>query len=495
MSASVVLRHAAPHAPLSPRAVVALSPFVGADLTPVPHSSAFGVVSRLIRLNALLPADLAPLLGIRTQRTQDLSSVMTFSDARQSQLAQALRLHGMPSSWNLSTWFPFSAPSKLMADRWAFRFCPECLCSGYHTHLHQMPWFGRCPWHGKVLQTHCGRCGGTPPVNADWAPNQNLMCACGHLLLETRAAVERAAGPPSGAQAFLDGYLAWAAKERSASTLAAAPMAGDPMHVLASLVRLPHSWRDFGASPRAMHARNWRATGRAVHDTLQTLGELETLRRVRPGFVKLSAAHARACGCVAADLALKLPAQTLADGEMTLFLAGAGIEAPASFEPAKRPFSAEMSAMTPWRTSAGEFLNLTCLHPAAYRPVVHLLDAAMSGRSLPDFHSQSTPGELELLVRACGQILARGYAEGLRSLLAPHVPMLFRMGRDAPHLTQPWLIVRCKEGRLDRISAAWEPLRRGAHQEAELIQAADDANRRREKYAGGHRKPKLKSKR
>ncbi|QOW18428.1 hypothetical protein INQ41_06700 [Lysobacter ciconiae] len=178
---------------------------------------------------------------------------------------------------------------------------------------------------------------------------------------------------------------------------------------------------------------------------------------------------------------------------MTLFLAGAGIDALASFEPAERALSAEVSVLPPWRTSAGEFLNLMCMHPVAYRPPVQLVDAATLGRSLSDFHSQSTPEELDLLLRVCTQLLARGYAEGLRCVLAPRIPALFAMERDAPHLTQPWLIVRRKSGRLDRIRAVWEPLRRGAYQEAELIQAADDANKRRERYGGGRRKSRSKA--
>lgn len=494
MSAPINLRSGTQYAPLNPRALVGLSPFVGADLVSVPHGSAFGILARLIRLNALVPADLAPLLGIRTQRAQNLSSLMAFSDARQMQLAQALRLPDVPSSWNVSTWFPFSAPSKLMAGAWGFRYCAECLRGGYHTLLHQMPWFGRCPWHGEPLRTDCGQCGTAPVVSADWLPEQHLVCQCGHALIDPRIAVARATTPPAGAQPFLDSYLGWAACERNATTLVAPPAPDDPRRALARLVRLPDPWQPFAATPDAMHLRQWKATGRPVESALQTLRELEVLRRDRPGFVRLSAAHTVACARVAADLALKLPAQTLADGEMSLFLAGAGIEAPASFEPAKRPFSAEMSAMTPWRTSAGAFLNLTCLHPAAYRPVVQIMDAGMSGRPLPDFHSQSTPGELELLLRVSGHLLARGYAEGLRSLLATYVPALFGMERDAPHLTQPWLIVRRKGACVDQIRAVWEPIRVGVRREAEVIQEADDANRRRERYGGGRQKSKFKSK-
>src|SRR3546814_2354937 len=83
-----------------------------------------------------------------------------------------------------------------------------------------------------------------------------------------------------------------------------------------------------------------------------------------------------------------------------------------------------------------QFLNLLCVHPFAYRLVAGLVDAVLEGRNLFDFHAQASHQEFDLLMRGCGQVLARGYAEGLRSTLAVHVPELY---------TEPRLSLRFRQ--------------------------------------------------
>jgi hypothetical protein len=492
MSAPVSLRASGSSKQLWPYAVIPTSPFVGGDLGTIPCASAYGVTARLVRLNAFRRTDLAALLGLRTQRTQNLATLMTFSEARQAKLADALRLPDVPPSWNLSAWFPFTAPSKLFEAGWTLRYCPDCLRTGYHTLLHQLPWFARCPWHGVGLRTSCGGCGRAVDTRADWQQGYDLVCDCGYPCVDTDAAVTGTVAPPPGATVFLEDYLTWAADRRASATLAATASCTAGLMAVAAAVDLPRRWRPWAAVGRAPHARVWRNTCGHAPGALQALTELETLRQDRPGFLKLAPAFACACSHVAADLALKLPASTLADGEMTLFLAGAGIEAPATFEPARRAFSGEVSALVPWRTGGGDFLNLTCLHPAAYRPLVAVLDVLLAGRSLGDFHAQAAEDELNLLLRCCRDVLARGYAEGLRSVMAPHVPELWQLGRDRPHLTHPWLIIERDRGRLVAIRAVWEPLVIGRQEAAALIHAEDEKNRRRARYAGSGRKRKAK---
>lgn len=468
----------------NPVAMVQASPFVGADLTQTPHSSAYGTLARLVRLNCMRPSGIAPLLGIRTQRTQNLAAIMTFSEAKQAKLAAALLLSDPPASWNLSIWFPFSASPSVMSEGWQFRYCPDCLRCGYHAHLHQLPWFGRCPWHGSALSTTCPTCRTEVDTSANWIEGRDMTCQCGHTLIDTSAAIKGTVTQPVGASAFLDAYLDWAAQERAAVTLAARPRYSTPVTSLRDVVELPRKWHPWAAHVRAPHTRTWVNTGHPAPGALQVLEDLDTLRRDRPGFLKLSQEHATACAQVAAKLALKLPEATLSDGEMTLFLAGTGIQAPPTFKPARRPFSPKLASMVPWQTSAGDFLNLTCLHPASYRPIVDVFDAIIGMRTMADFHAQARAGEVDLLLRCCRDILARGYAEGLRSLLAPHVPALFEMRRDRPHLSQPLLLVRRTKGTITSIRAIWEPLNFSGRQEHEAIQEADDANKRRERYQG-----------
>lgn len=490
MSRAISLRTSGSRKSFEATATVPSSPFVGADPTSSPHASAYGTLVRLIRLNGMARSDMAPLLGVRTQRAQNLAAVMTFSENQQTQLAAALRRSTIPACWNFSTWLPFSSPLSLFKEKWKFRYCPSCLDAGYHVNLHQLSWFERCPWHDTTLTTTCSVCGNEVYTGADWLMGRDMVCQCGHSLIDTSAAIEGTLAPPVGAEAFLGDYLAWAARERARAVLVAPSNGSAPMPSLAALIVPPRHWRPWVLSVRPFHARNWKNEGHTASEAFPTLSDLEVLRRDRPGFLRLSPSHALACAQVAAHLALKLPKETLSDGEMTLFLAGAGIEMPLFFEPARRPFSGEVSSMVPWQTSTGSFLNLACLHPVAYRPLVAILDAMTGTRTLVDFHAQAPAGELDLFLRCCRDILARGYAEGLRSVLAPHVSALWKMGRDRPHLTQPWLIVRRTGSVTTSIRAVWEPLGISMGQATEAIHEADDANRRRERYSRRSRRVK-----
>ena len=478
---SVVLRGTVPRDSLTPFARTLDAPFVGSDLTALPAASAFGILARIVRLNVFEPIDLFRHLGIRTRRSDNLSEVMTFSEARQTALAGALRLSSAPPTWNLTAWYPFQASSEVLRAQWRFRYCPLCMRVGYHTLLHQLPWIHRCPWHSVALSTACRRCGREVCALADWLPDQNLACPCGHALLSTDDALAQSAGSLPGASNFIAGYLEWAAQERTRTVLIAPELPDDTASALGELVHPPRAWaHKCGHLATRSHSRVWRASPYASAADNDAIRQLDTLRQDRPGFLTVPAQMRGAMSCVAAGLALKLPPNTLTDREMTLFLAGAGIDAPKEFEPARRGFSGTLSALPPWEVAGEQYLNLACLHPVSYRAVAKLLNVALDGRSLFDFHGQATALELNLLVRACGHLLARGYAEGLRATLSRHIPDLYRMHRDAPHLTKPWLLATRDQTRIVAIRAVWNPMD-FRHTAADLLEEADEVNQRRER--------------
>lgn len=488
----IELRGSRPRGELSPYAEVLTSPFAGNDQSDIPAASGFGTLAKIVRLNHIATRELSSLLGIRVRRTDDLSAVMAFSEARQVSVAKSLRLPAVPVEWNVSTWFPFKAPSSLLATGWTFRYCPECLLAGYHTLLHQMPWVDRCAWHDVSLREDCRHCGRPVAVHADWVAGANLECKCGQSPLDTDLILRATA--PEGAKRFTDQYLQWAAEERSRSLLVIPNLAGDPRSALTRLVDLPGHWRSCLRlvadsridTPRVpltpfpqVHVRTLSSSKRAPLPDRDGLLELEQLRRDRPGFLKTPERLAPMMSAVAANLALRLPAQSLTDREMSLFLAGMGVEAPKSFAPARRRFSAEVSMLPPSFIGNQQFLNLLCVHPCTYLLLVGLVDAALERRNIFDFHAQASHQEFDLLMRSCGQLLARGYAEGLRSTLAPHVPEIYIQPRLSPHLRQPWAVVRKESGRLSSIRIAWIPLSYARRGEAAVLEAADHANQSR----------------
>lgn len=488
----IELRGTRPRAELSPCAEVLTSPFAGSDQSDIPAASGFGMLAKIIRLNHMAPKELSSLLGIRVRRADDLSAILTFSEARQVAVARSLRLQEVPVEWNLSTWFPFKAASSLLATGWTFRYCPECLLGGYHTLLHQLPWIHRCAWHEVALRDDCQHCGLPTAVKADWVAGANLECTCGQSPLNTDLILRATA--PEGAKQFTDNYLDWAAEERSRSSLVIPDLAGEPRPALAALVELPAHWRkrvcaatdshtDAPCGPPSrwpvVHVRTLVCSKRAPLPDRDGLIELEQVRRERPGFLTTPKRLAPMMSAVAANLALRLPAKSLTDREMSLFLAGIGIEAPEAFAPASRKFSAEVSMLPPTLIGSRQFLNLLCVHPCTYRLVAGLVDTALEGRNLFDFHAQASHQEFDLLLRGCGQILARGYAEGLRSTLAVHVPDLYTHPRVNPRLRQPWVLLRKENGRLSRVRVAWVPLSCASRGEAKVLEAADQVNQRR----------------
>src|SRR3546814_13453212 len=92
----VEVRGPRPRDELTPLADGRTSPFAGSDQSETPAASGFGTLAKIVRLNHLEPKELYSLLGIRVRRADDLSAVMTFSEARQIAVARSLRLPEVP---------------------------------------------------------------------------------------------------------------------------------------------------------------------------------------------------------------------------------------------------------------------------------------------------------------------------------------------------------------------------------------------------------------
>jgi len=69
----------------------------------------------------------------------------------------------------------------------------------------------------------------------------------------------------------------------------------------------------------------------------------------------------------------------------------------------------------------------------------------------------------------------------MRCALSRYVPELFCMGRDRPHLTEPWVLATFEDGDLSVVRVVRRPISPGSFGEADILEEADAANRRRQK--------------
>lgn len=466
---------------LTPFATVRESRWVGGDFSTIPAASAFGVLVRLVRLNALEPRNLFGSFGLRLPRSDDLSEVMTFSDARKVAFAKAIGFAEVPKEWDLTSWLPFRSEMPTLRDPWIFRYCPMCLRTGYHTLLHQLPWFNTCPWHACALRTGCFKCGAPVATMADWALDANLRCnACKHDLLETEQAIEGATQEPVRARLFLERYLTWTEAQQAKAVLLIPDTPSNSYAALASLVEGQLWTHETSCRVRQTDADDKPVAATAAIDAQESLRRLDVLRQDRPGFLIIPDFMQHSLATVACNLALKLPPHVLTSKEMHLFLSGLGIEIPDTFLPANREASGNICLLPLTGVAERHYLNLTCMHPSSYRAVIRLIDLVVDNSLTEGCRGQISTREAAVLLRASQGQLCRGYAEGMRCALSRYVPELFRMARDRPHLTEPWILARFEDGDLSAVRVVRRPISPGSFGEADILEQADAANRRRQ---------------
>lgn len=417
------------------------SRYVGDDFSDFAHPSLFGAFAMVVRLNHFEPRDYLSAFGLRVRRAEDLSRVLTFSQSRKRSIQAAL---GLPAATGeLEPWLPFTCDTKPFEDAWEFRYCGSCLRVGFHTLLHQLPWIHRCPWHGDTLRVSCRRC--DRPMAVDGSSGRPLLqCACGFEPLNETSALTGDHGLANRCRPILQDYLDWAAHRRSTCRLIAPPGLSTAPSVLAEIVRLPVMMRARcqNRDCLGMHHTGTLTTSRApfVTDDLRSaIAKLEPIGLIEPGMIEVPAPLERAFLKVACDLANHLPEKTLSDSEMSLFFDGSERQPDGRFVPAHRRSIQDISWLPTRLVGSRRFLSLRCIDRKAVRVATDLLQLLQDGDG--DGEGQAEDRTRWLTLRAVGRTLLRGYAEGLRTVIARHNPVLFDSKRDRPHLTEPWVIV------------------------------------------------------
>ncbi len=160
---------------------------------------------------------------------------------------------------------------------------------------------------------------------------------------------------------------------------------------------------------------------------------LQALSECGPQMLELPEFLVRSMRAVARELAAKLPSGSLTEREQLLFLGCPDADLSA-FAGADRPTSGTVRCLPPMAAGPRRFLDLSCIHPMVSQAVW----------ALESTEASQTRDPMDVAVRRRVQrdMLCRGYAEGLRAILSRYVPALHQLGRDRPHLTAAWLLLR-----------------------------------------------------
>lgn len=418
---------------------------VGDRFELVPAQSAFGCLVRLARLNQLAPTDFRSFFGLYARRSDDIHHLLATSPRRRQGLATVLKLD-LPDAWDPSVWNPYREHQVVQTGSTLFRYCVACIRVGYHCQLHQLPWFDRCPWHGVGLRTGCPRCGGALATSTG-AGRKLLTCSCGMDLLNESAAA-RLRKPVEGAQAYLDQYLTWAQNLRSTQVLIGAPPQAPSVDALQQLVQLPEVLSRIASRPPHKPPRTYhRGLPPEELSPADDTHRLMALRDAIPRMLHLPGFMVKSCDEVVQEVARSLPPNSLSSRERALFLGRTTDEAG---ETANRETSAVVISLPPLSMGADHFLNLQSVHPVCARFLVHLEDAYEA--AVPGLRHGPGNQALTLLRRTQRDILSRHYAEGLRAILARHVPELYSNQRRKLQLTAPLALIRFDGGPSIRVT-------------------------------------------
>lgn len=438
--------------------------FVGAQFDRLPFISGIGALLRASRLNRYEAKDYKFAFGMFLRRHDDLCHLMTFSSLRKEQLARALNApEGVMQQWDLHHWMPFRCDPSVLKTNYHFRYCLGCLRLGYHTLLHQLPWIDRCPWHGVQLRTQCCRCG--HPLRLDGLHDVWLgTCRCGYDHVDEPSAV-RGYDSTNKIERACNSYLDWARVSRECTELLAPSPSVHSIDALQDsfevpVVSRPRSDHDHQGPKRHIVSARPEQDGRSgTEDLFSTLAKLEGLGDVRAAMIEAPGRLAVRISTVAAQLARQLPARSLSKAEMSLFLEPVGASADQGFVPAVRKSILEIRSLPLAMAGRRAYLDLHCIHPVT-RHVAYSLWQAIGGDGVSVVGKPPMPDLLDLRIglAAVYELIARGYSEGIRIALGHHVSDLYRPGRNRPHLSEPWVLVRKQSGHPIRIRIVWARL-------------------------------------
>lgn len=193
---------------------------IGADLSPYPYISGYGLAQRITAF--ALPAGVElTALGFRNRKGMDvLIATQRLGKPRSNFLwSLALTDTKVGAYWAPEVWSPTDCPGLFSRHPRPLRQCWECAEHGYHSALFQLPSITRCPWHGLRLSCTCPQCGQTQFARFN-DKNALGVCACGYIAMNARTALAGMRSFPAyQCASWAEVYLEWAQRQRERRVL------------------------------------------------------------------------------------------------------------------------------------------------------------------------------------------------------------------------------------------------------------------------------------
>lgn len=193
---------------------------IGADLSPYPYISGYGLAQRITAFALPAGAELTAL-GFRNRKGMDVLIATQRLGKPRSNFLWSLGLAdtNVGDYWSPEVWSPTDCPGLFTRHPRPLRQCWECAEHGYHSALFQLSSITRCPWHGQRLTCTCPQCGRVQ--FARFNEDDTLgVCACGYSAMDARISlVGMHTFPKHQCAAWAEDYLQWARRQREGRIL------------------------------------------------------------------------------------------------------------------------------------------------------------------------------------------------------------------------------------------------------------------------------------
>lgn len=431
---------------------------VGADIRRLPFLSGFGCLTRLLRLNCCKRNELFMATGMRNDQRRTLLRSTMGDSATQRTLIKTLAITPeIAKHWNEVAWCPATVDWNWRELDWRLRICPSCALVGYHCVLYQMPWITTCPWHGDRLITRCKQCQ-RPLASTLEGERELLRCECGHDAFSRSHALDVPSSFPShDAARWLGVYLSWCADN---ATRCSVVTTSAPVEVslcgFGALVQMPSPLQLHDGTPRPcwpVHIDYFH--GWAREDGAADLRPwMEMLKRGIVMLASLPGGLHKPLQQIGIALSTELKRRVLSGAEKRT---------------ASSPAVPLVDKLKPWPVPASDraqngstWVHLTTVLPEALELCTKVIGEIDTTRALGPQSPALWLAKIDahhrwksILLAVLQTLIRRGYAWGLRFVMAKQFTTMHSDARIAPQRRVPVLVLTHASSGIIEAAIAW----------------------------------------